>query len=113
MFIVRMSELHILTEHVPPQKYQKSYFFKELFLDKHQMVHSLNKYQLCQVEEYKTNLMSLAILFHFLCAQHVSDINISIIRSLRLFSRITTLVVLFLVQHVLSVLGWSGIRVAG
>ena len=28
--------------------------------------------------------MSLAILFHFLCAQHVSDINIPIIRSLRL-----------------------------
>ena len=28
--------------------------------------------------------MSLAILFHVLCAQHVSDINISIIRSLRL-----------------------------
>jgi len=27
--------------------------------------------------------MSLAILFHFLCAQHVSEINISIIRSLR------------------------------
>jgi len=32
------------------------------------------------VEESKTNLMSLAILFHFLCAQHVSDINISINR---------------------------------
>jgi len=28
--------------------------------------------------------MSLATLFHFLCAQHVSDINISIFRSLRL-----------------------------
>ena len=28
------------------------------------------------VEEQKTNLMSLAILFHFLCAQHVSDINL-------------------------------------
>ena len=28
--------------------------------------------------------MSLAILFHFLCTQHVSDINISIIRNLRL-----------------------------
>jgi len=28
--------------------------------------------------------MSLAILFHFLCTQHVSDINISINRSLRL-----------------------------
>ena len=30
------------------------------------------------VEELKTNLMSLAILFHFLCAQHVSEINTSI-----------------------------------
>ena len=39
--------------------------------------------------------MSLAILFHFLCAQHVSDINISIIRSLRLCCCITTSVVLF------------------
>jgi len=29
--------------------------------------------------------MSLVILFHLFCAQHVSDINISIIRSLRLF----------------------------
>jgi len=34
----------------------------------------------------------LLFLFHFLCAQHVSDINISIIRSLRLFCWITTLV---------------------
>jgi hypothetical protein len=34
--------------------------------------------------------MSLAILFHFLCAQHVSDINISIIRNLRLCCWITT-----------------------
>ena len=46
--------------------------------------------------------MSLAILFHFLCAQHVSDINISIIGSLRLFCWITTLVVLFLVRCVLE-----------
>jgi len=46
--------------------------------------------------------MSLAILFHFLCTQHVSDINISIIRSLRLFCWITTLVVLFLVRCVLE-----------
>ena len=45
------------------------------------------------IEEWKTNLMSLAILFHFLCAQHVSDINISIIRSLRLCCWITTSVV--------------------
>jgi len=36
--------------------------------------------------------MSLAILFHFLCAQHISDINISIIRSLRLFCWITILI---------------------
>jgi len=46
--------------------------------------------------------MSLAILFHFLCTQHVSDINISIIRSLRLCCWITTLVVLFLVWCVLE-----------
>jgi len=43
-------------------------------------------------------LMSLAILFHFLCAQHISDINISIIRSLRLCCWITTSVVLFLLR---------------
>ena len=42
------------------------------------------------VEEWKSNLMSLAILFHFLCAQHVSNINISVIRSLRLCCWITT-----------------------
>ena len=35
------------------------------------------------VDERKTNLMSLAILFNLLYAQHVSDINISIFRSLR------------------------------
>jgi len=46
--------------------------------------------------------MSLAILCHFLCAQHVSDINISITRSLRLFCWITTLVVLFVVRCVLE-----------
>ena len=34
--------------------------------------------------------MSLAILCHFLCTQHVSDINISIIKSLRLCCWITT-----------------------
>ena len=54
--------------------------------------------------------MSLAILFHFLCAQHVSDINISIIRSWRLCCWITTLVVLFLVRCVLEFrCGWVGV----
>ena len=53
--------------------------------------------------------MSLAILFHFLCTQHVSDINISIMRSLRLCCWITTLVVLFLVRCVLGFrCGWIG-----
>jgi hypothetical protein len=62
------------------------------------------------VEEQKTYLMSLAILFNFLCAQHVSDINISIIRSLRLFCWITTLVVLFLVRCALEFrCGWVGV----
>ena len=53
------------------------------------------------VEEWKTNLMSLAILFHFLCAQHVSDINI-----LRLCWWITTSVVLFSVRCGLEI--WCG-----
>ena len=54
--------------------------------------------------------MSLAILFHFLYVQHVSDINISIIRSLRLFCWITALVVLFLVRCVLEFrCGWVGV----
>ena len=54
--------------------------------------------------------MSLDILFHLLWAQYVSDINMSIIRSLRLFCRITTLVVLFLVRCVLEILcGWFGV----
>ena len=57
-------------------------------------------------EEWKTNLMSRAILFHFLCAQHVSDINISIIRSLRLCCWITTSVGLFSVRCVLEI--WCG-----
>ena len=60
--------------------------------------------------------MSLAILFHFLCTQHVSDINISIIRSLRLCCWITTLVVLFSVRCVLEIcvrLGLDSVRVAG
>ena len=57
-------------------------------------------------EEWKTNLMSLAILFHFLCAQHASDINISIIRSLRLCCWITTSVVLFSFRCVLEI--WCG-----
>ena len=59
--------------------------------------------------EAEVNLMSLAILFHFLCAQHVLDINISIITSLRPFCWITTLVVLFLVRCVLEFrCGWVG-----
>ena len=54
--------------------------------------------------------MSRAILFHFLCAQHVSDINTSITRSLRLFCWITTLVVLFFVRCVLEIRsGWVGV----
>jgi len=53
--------------------------------------------------------MSLAILFHFLRAQHVSDIHMSIIGSLRLFCWITTLVVMLLVRCVLEFrCGWVG-----
>ena len=54
--------------------------------------------------------LDVTILFHFLCAQHVSDINMSIIRSLRLFCWIITLVILFLVRCVLEIrCGWVGV----
>ena len=59
--------------------------------------------QLYKVSEWKAHLMSLAILFHFLCAQHVSDINISIIRSLRMCWWITTSVFLFSVRCMLEI----------
>ena len=68
------------------------------------------------VDKWKTNLMSLAILFHLLCAQHVSDINISIFRSPRLCWWITTSVVLFSVRCVLQLflrLIFGGVRFAG
>jgi hypothetical protein len=59
------------------------------------------------IEEWKTNFMLLAIVFHFSCAQHVSDINISIIRSLWLCCWITTWVVFFSVRCVLQICcGW-------
>jgi len=38
--------------------------------------------------------VSLAISFYFLCAQYISDINISIVSNLRQFCKITILVVL-------------------
>ena len=60
--------------------------------------------------------MSLAILFHLLCAQHVSDINISIFRSLRLCWWITTSVVLFSVRCMLELLPrlvFGGVHFAG
>jgi len=43
-------------------------------------------------EDKRSIWCHLPFWFHFLCAQHVSDINISIIRNLRLFCWITTLV---------------------
>jgi len=61
--------------------------------------------------------MSKCIKFYFTSfyAQHASDINTSIIRSLRLLYCITTLVVCscFDVCWSFGVAGWSGIRVAG
>ena len=47
--------------------------------------------------------MSLAILFHFLCAQHVSDINTSIID-------IGRIVLGSMCVGVSVLLGWSGIH---
>ena len=60
--------------------------------------------------------MSLAILFHVLCAQHVSDINISIIQELAtvlLNYHIGRIVLGSMCVGVSVWLGWRGIRVAG
>jgi len=68
------------------------------------------------VEEKKTNLMSLAILFHFLRAQHVSDINIihhQEIATILLNYHIGRIVLGSMCVGVSVWLGWSGIRVAG
>ena len=66
----------------------------------------IGQYIIVIVEEWKTDLMSLAFLFHFLCTQHVSGINISIIRSLRLCYWITTSVVLYCKD------GWFSVSVS-
>ena len=64
----------------------------------------------CDSWGIKDQLDVTCYFFHFLCAQHVSGINISFIRSLRLFCWITTLVVLFLVRCVLEFrCGWVGV----
>ena len=47
------------------------------------------------VEELKTNLMSLVVFISLIFAQHVSNINMSIFGSLRLWWWITTSVILF------------------
>ena len=60
--------------------------------------------------------MTLAILFHFLCAQHVSDINISIrqeLATILLNYHIGRIVLGSMCAGVSVRLGWSGIRVAG
>ena len=48
-----------------------------------------------KVEKLKTNLMSLIVFISLIFAQHVSNINMSIFRSLRLWWWITTSVILF------------------
>jgi len=54
--------------------------------------------------------MSFATLFHFLCAQHVSDVNMSIIRSLRLFLLNYHIGRIVLVRCVLEFrCGWVGV----
>jgi len=59
--------------------------------------------------------MSLAILFHFFCVQHVSDINIhhQELATILLNYHIGRFVLDSMCVGVSVWLGWSGIRVAG
>ena len=54
------------------------------------------------VEELKTNLMSLVVFISLIFAQHVSNINMFIFRSLRLWWWLTTSVILFSFRCVLG-----------
>jgi len=56
--------------------------------------------------------MSLVILFHFLCAQHVSDINDQELATLLLNYHTGCSVLGSLCVGDLVRLGWSGVRVA-
>ena len=87
-------EQFILIVFIPFNSCRRSQYFLSVLLDVKLNGISL-QHNLCRAEEWKTNLMSLFILFHLLRAQHISDINISIFRSLRLCWWITTSVVLF------------------
>ena len=112
--------LSMVTKSIIPAKIQQC-----RLLDEHTFEHSwsfcmalmfIGPYTIAIVDEWKTSLMSLAILFHLLCAQHVSDINITIFSCLRLCWYITTLVVLFSVRCVLELLlrlVFGGVRFAG
>ena len=68
----------------------------------------------CIIVIVEVDVTTYEDLFHFFYAQHVSDINTSIIRNLRLFYCITTLVVCsyFDVCWSFGVAVWGGIRVA-
>jgi len=70
----------------------------------------------CDSWRIKDQLDVTVILFRFLCAEHVSDINISIIKSLRIFLLNYHICLIVLGSMCVGVsvwLGWSGIRVAG
>ena len=99
-----------------PSNHSISVIFQSLYVSNSTDLMFIGPCIIAIVDEWKTNFMSLAILFHLLCAQHVSDINISIFRCLRLCWWITTSVVLFSVHCVLELLVWlvfGGVRFAG
>jgi len=75
-----LTKLHV------PMVLRENYFFLDVFeLYAYWTVHHCDSWRI------KDQLdVTCSFLFHFWCAQHVSDINISIISSLRLFCWITT-----------------------
>jgi len=62
----------------------------------------IGPYIIVIVEELKTNLMSIIVFISLIFAQHVSNINMSIFRILRLWWWITTSVILFSYRCVLG-----------
>ena len=55
--------------------------FRQLLYNSNTQLAVCGDINIKHIVEWKTNLMTLVILFHLLCAQHVSDINISVLQA--------------------------------
>ena len=86
-FETRFTNLYCCIVHfVVYLTHQQMYIYIYIYVNVYWTVHHCDSWRI----RVQLNVTSYYVLFHFFYAQHVSDINTSIIRSLRLFYCITT-----------------------